>query len=361
MNDIDRDDVPVPEAPFGRTRLELLREVDALREVFCAHARVRAVHADMTTLHNRDNRGSEGGVLTLFGESRSGKTRILRSYARRFPTVEKARPGPMGEFADLKEVVMIRVPDTSVKNLLERLLAELTNVTTAKVKGAGARRFDIQEDIFAVAKTVGLKLLLLEEAHQAIDNKNASVARTLAGVLKDLTNESRFSLVIAGTLETRRLIDASPELEGRVLYEHELTPLRWEEASERELFLEVMESLDDHLTENVFGRPSGLTGWVMAKPLLDAACGHIGHAAKLLEVAAKSAVDDMATGNGRTLTLDHLAYAFGCSPLRRRYEGDAAGLFPRTRTNLNAAGPDNPVTRLRGRTRVTGRDDAFKR
>jgi len=341
-------------------RAELCRQVNAIRAVFTPYDRVKAVHADIATLHARDNGASEGGILTLFGDSRSGKTKILRSYARQHPKVLGSRTGPDREFADHMEVVLLRVPDTNVKNLLERLLATLSNVNTAQVKGAGTRRFDIQEDIVAVAKGVGLKLILLEEAHQAIDTKNVNVIRGVAGVLKDLTNESRFSLVVSGTSEARRLFEASPELEGRVLYEHELTPLSWDNHAEHRMFLEVLEDMDAHLSDGVFGRLSGLTDEKFARPLLKAGLGHVGHVALLVEVAALAAVDDMLEGRCRSLTLEHFAGALAGSPLRRKLDGEASP-FPVASLGPNAVLPLDAMTRLRGRTRTTHQDVEFKR
>ncbi len=341
-------------------RAELCRRANALREVFSPYERVRSVHADIATLHARDNGASEGGVLTLLGDTRSGKTKILRSYARQHPHVPKGRQGPNGEFADLMEVVLLRVPDTTVKNLLERLLATLTNVSTAQLKGAGTRRFDIQEDIVAVAKAVGLRLIMLEEAHQAIDTKNQSIIRSVAGVLKDLTNEARFSLVVSGTMEARRLFEVSPELEGRVLYEHELTPLSWDDLAERDMFLGVLEDLDEYLKDEVFGELSGLSKERFAKPLLRAGLGQIGHVALLVETAAIAAVDDMLEGRCTSLTLRHLAGAFAGSPLRRKFDGEASP-FPPAPLGPNAALPPDAMTRMRGRTRRTNRDADFRR
>ena len=342
-------------ASMESRRAEFERHINGLREVFVPYGRVVAVQDDIGRLHRRDNGGSEGGVLTLLGDSRSGKTKILRDYKAQHPTVVKGLVDEEGDHADLMEVVLLRVPDTSIKNFLERLLAVLSNLTTTQVKGKGSRRFDIQEDIVAIARTVGLRLILLEEAHQGIDSKNANTARAMAGVLKDLTNESRFSMVISGTFEARRLIDASPELAGRVLFEHEMRPLEWRVGSDRTMFLDVLRELDEHLKEHVFGRLSNLTSDAIARPLLEAGLGHIGHAATLLEVAALGAVDDVLAGNCPRLTVDHIAAAYAGSPLRRQNPG----LF--TGKGLRAGEPlDNPATRLRGRTHRTNRDAAFK-
>ena len=93
-----------------------------------------------------------------------------------------------------------------MKNLLERLLVELSNRTVEQVTSRGFNRFTVQDQVLHYAKLLGLKLLILEEAHQEIDGKNDNAANTFASVLKDMTNERGFSLVVAGTFVARRRV-----------------------------------------------------------------------------------------------------------------------------------------------------------
>ncbi|WP_158747672.1 TniB family NTP-binding protein [Acidisphaera sp. L21] len=343
----------MPSLQHDRAGLEL--NINGLREVFVPYERVTRIQDDIAKLHRRDNGGSEGGVLTLLGDTRSGKTKILRDYKARYPTVVNGRVNAEGDPADLMEVVLLRMPDTTTKNFLERLFSILANLTIKQVAGQGNRRFDIQDNIVALAKTVGLRLILIEETHQGIDRKKTDAAKLLAGVLKDLTNEARFSMVISGTFEAQRLLDASPELSGRILFDHELQPLDWNVTAERMMFLDVLRELDEHLKEFVFGRLSNLTGEAIAKPLLAASLGQIGHAATLLEVAAMNAVDEVLARQCPKMTLEHIAGAFSGSRLRRQN--------PKLFTHGQGGGgepADNPVTRLRGRTRQSHKDVAFK-
>lgn len=121
------------------TRLKLAAEVAGVREVFFPYAKVGEIQKNIHSLHFRDNGVSEGGVMTLFGESRCGKSKLLGDYVARYPHQRHAIVKDNGEFADRKEVLLMTVPDASTKNLLERMLAHLTNQTTEQVKGSGAR------------------------------------------------------------------------------------------------------------------------------------------------------------------------------------------------------------------------------
>lgn len=331
------------------SRKELHARVVQVREIFLANDRVALIQADMDLLLERDNTGSEGGVLTLIGEPRSGKSKILIDYARRHPKIPFGMQGPNGHVADLMRVVRVKVPNNNVKTFTEETLAALSNLTREELDGAGTRRYNLQGSIFSVAKSIGLKLLLLEETHQGDGFKKGS-SEDLAKTLKDFTNEMNASLVISGTLIARKLLECNSELEGRVLFEHELTPLSWSDLRERAMFAEMVHEIDRHLCEQVFGRLSGLADGQVLKSLMEAASGYIGHAATLIEVAGYAAVDELLAGKADCLRYDHLATAFLRSP-RRRHAKDAF-LAPATQQGYS--------TNLIGRTRKSNRDAQFR-
>jgi len=347
--------------PISRDRAHLHAEVTAVRELFHPHAKAMTVHEDMDKLRRRDNGGSEGGVLTLLGASRSGKTRILRAFESMWPEQPRAIVSANGEFADRKEVVSMRMPTTGKKTFFERLLSKLTNMNAAQVKSMGGREYDLGDAVMDMSRKVGMRLLILEEAHQSIENKTPRMAAELATALKDMTNESMFSLVISGTPSARHLIDLSEELSGRVLFEHELPALAWERVADRRMFQDVLRTLDEHLRDNVFGTLSGLAEAGMALPLLRAGQGYIGHAATLIETGGYHAVEDMLDGRSKTLGLQHLVDAFSSSPLARRFDATDGPAFPGSQEQSMHAAEDPVMTRLRGRTRRAGQDVAVKR
>ena len=335
-------------------RKQMYLQVGVVRQIFLSYDRVVEVQENMDKLLNRDNSGSEGGILTLFGDSRSGKSKILRDYANRHPTVVRGVEGPNGEFSDLMRVVLVKVPDNTPKTFTELLLAKLTNLTLAQIKGAEKRRFDITGNIEEVAKAVGLKLLLLEEANQVVVAGGDNTSK-LATVLKDFTNEINASMVISGTFLARDLLKVNKELEGRVLYEHELTPLMWDVPVERMMFADVMHEFDRHLNDEIFGNFSGLAEGNLLKCLMEGSLGQIGHAASLIETSGYIAVDDMLAGRSNRICYEHFARAFARSPRRRA----APNAFPMVGVS-DVAGAQSYLTNLIGRTRKSNVDRDFK-
>ncbi len=121
----------------------LRAEVEAIRELFYPHERAQAVHADLETLLARDNRGSEGAVLTLLGDSRSGKTRVLRAFQHSHPPVPGAIRGEDGTVAARIEVASMRVPRTGRKTFFQRLISVLTGMPESRVSALGGREHDL--------------------------------------------------------------------------------------------------------------------------------------------------------------------------------------------------------------------------
>ena len=106
----------------------LRAEVVAIRELFYPHERAQAVHADLDLLLARDNRGSEGGILTLFGDPRSGKTRVLRAFQHEHPPGPRRHPRRGRHGGARIEVASMRIPRTGSKPFFERLISVLTGM-----------------------------------------------------------------------------------------------------------------------------------------------------------------------------------------------------------------------------------------
>ena len=333
----------------------LMELVDGLHEEFLPYDKVAEIQTDMDTLRNRKNKASEGGILMVTGPSRSGKSKLLKDYAFRFPRQPKAILCDDRQWFDRVPVLYMEVPDTNTKNLTERYLARLLGTTTGDVKGAGNSRFTITEDIAEIIKQRQVRLTIFDEAHQGIDTKSLDRIKEMATVLKDFSNYGTNSLVVAGTDRVLRLIEASPEFAGRVIYDHELTPFRIDHPQEWATFLELLDVIDDYLRDNVFGKKSGLIKKLLSEPLHSAGRGLIGHAATLIELGAKEVIKDMLAGvsGEKLITLDHLARGFRKSPLRRGISSP----FPEPKVKPPKDTPAHDIeTRNRGRAHRTNRD-----
>ncbi len=337
--------------------LELIAQVEALRSVYVEHERITAIKDDIRRLLARDNKASEGGCMLLTGPSGSGKTKLIEDFISDYPRIRHGRADADGNLADDAPVICATVPDTSLKTLTERLFHIFSGIP-AKSR---SRRFDLQEAIAYHAKEMNTRLLILEEAHQAIDRKRDTVAHDVAVFLKDLSNKAQFSLLIVGTGKAKRLIAANDELERRVVCVSELSPFRWDERDDRETFLGLLDVFDDWLAKPL-GRNSGLCEGETALRIYVATGGLLGRLARLLENAGILAVREQAKGSKDAITLECLARAFEKTALHKTQANpflvpDPLGLMTRPDELTVPTEESRPRKR---RTRRANADDHFR-
>ncbi|MBS5905024.1 TniB family NTP-binding protein [Roseomonas mucosa] len=291
--------------------------VDGLKTIFLSSGFLKEVNRDIGMLYDREHKEGEAALMVLRGATRSGKSQILNNFMDEHPDEPRAIRGPNGEVADRKSALYLKLPNTSDKNVAEAWLAELLGIPDSQVRGLDRRGFDIKGEIDAVSQMVDNKIALLDEVHQAVHRRNDDKVATMAEFLKDICNKGTFSIVLAGNERMMRLLDANDELAGRVLIEHEIKPMDWDVARDRDESKAILEQWDNHLRDSVFGVTSGLTERRVAWALHAASRGYRGIAANIVESAAKTAAYDMLLGTARCITFEHLAKAFSRIPFYR--------------------------------------------
>jgi len=278
--------------------------ISQFRQTYIEYTRLEPIRAALDCVRLRDNKASEGGIVAILGETRSGKSKLLQDYKSRFPDQPKAIRTKDG-WADRREVILLTLRNPSAKNLLESLYTELTNAPPGDVS-----RHDLNGSIPKIAHALETRLIIFDECHEAVDRKNDRIAHEIAVVFKILSNASMFSLVLAGLPhETTRLFKSLPELQARVLETHVIKPFRWSNERDRSDFIEILLCYDESLA-SVFGRLSGLNEEEVAIRIMIACRGVIGLAAKLIERAAVRAAREMLDGRGDQIAMHHLAQAF---------------------------------------------------
>ena len=283
----------------------LIAQVETIRALYVEHDRITPIKDEIRRLYHRDNKASEGGCMLLTGPSGSGKTKLIEDFISDFPRIPHGRVDAQGNVADDAPVVCATVPDTSLKTLTERLFHAFSGTTA----NSRRRRFDLQEAIVFHAKEMNTRLLILEEAHQAIDRKRDVVAHDVAVFLKDLSNKAQFSLLIVGTDKAKRLITANAELERRVISAQELKPFSWDAQDDRDIFIGLLMEFDERLAKPL-GMLSNLDDKETALRIHVATGGLVGQLARLLENAGVIAIREGGGCVKQRLTLEHLARAF---------------------------------------------------
>jgi len=289
---------------------ELVEAVTTLRAAYVPYAHLERTKGRIKRLLLRNNAASEGAVYALIGPTRSGKSHLLRNLEDEYAREVTPNIMPNGDVAVRIPMLTVKVPDASKKSLALAIYKALTNLDPEVTLGRKFNAERVKDEIVRIARECDLRLLVLDEAHQGIDNKSDREASEVAVFVEDLANEGRFSLLVAGTENALRLIRSNPELAARSHKTLRLKPFQ-RTLRDLEVWYEVLDSLDLYLADKVFGGRSGLSEPRMAEALMTAACGLIGHAATLIEIAATEALDDMLEGEPQPgIRWRHLENAF---------------------------------------------------
>lgn len=261
----------------------------SIRGSFTSHAALERILRAVATLITRNNKGSEGSVHALVGMTRSGKSHLLRAFLDEHEKEPIKITDANGDFAFQRPVVYLKFVGNTTKGLTEALYEAITGNQSEAVLGRSAKQSHILNEIIRYRKECGVRLLILDEAHQSILNKSDHAAKEVAKLVKDLSN-SYFCVLLVGTEELVRLIDADPELQARVTKVHRIHPFTRTEA-DLHIWKKILDGMDGVLTEKVFGKPSLLSEPHLAEALMTASGGTVGHMATLVENAALEAID----------------------------------------------------------------------
>ncbi len=282
-----------PHAPAREfDRLALLHKINDIRRIYVPYEKLGKIKGSVVDLIDRDNSGSQGNIQVILGPSRSGKTRFIEDLMRDYPVEREAILSENNNWADRKTVVFTSVADAKDVPVAEGIYKSLSGRSVKDVLGSKIKIGDIKEGIKMLAVECGMKLLILDEAHQSIDNKTDTVAKNVAILIKDLVNDKKFSILLVGTDETMRLVRAREEVRKRTTHVHRIKPFG-ANPHDRTVWNEILQDIDDDLSANVFEASSGLTAPDMSSALMAACSGILGEMTTLMEQAAILALDEM--------------------------------------------------------------------
>ncbi|WP_431271802.1 TniB family NTP-binding protein [Dankookia sp. P2] len=357
------------DSKLPRDRAALLAAVSSLRGIFTPYPRLDRIKSVITRLLSRGNAKSEGAVYTLVGETGAGKSHLLRLLESEHPRVQGARDLGNGDFADYVPVLLVKVPNASVRLVAEAIFKALTGQPVSAVLGAKFKKEDVLTAILRAASECDLKIMILDEAHQSIDLKTDRVAQEVAVLLKDLANARIFSLLVVGTEGALRLIRANAELARRAHKTLRIEAFR-RSAIDLEIWYDILHDIDEVLENRVFGRKSNLDSPDMAEALMTAANGFVGHMAALVENAANEAVEEMLERDTEgCVRWEHLELAFSeWGPGEGRVNPFSPASRPPNKGSPllpdcaeDTATPETVMSGVKGRGRRNDKDSLFRK
>lgn len=274
---------------FQKSRLPT--GVEALECSIVPHPRFWEVSAHVARLHARCKAQVAPRALLLLGQSGAGKSTLLDCYRAEFPHVTfesvKADPGrAVGlsqaqvkglRHADLKRVVYIEINKQVTQRSLSADLLGAFGLQAPRDWTAN----DVIERLAALVVEMGTELILIDEAHYVVRERNEEFTSDMAEFLKSLLNKVNAQIVLAGLPKLRDL-RGHRQFWRRLEPDANLVPYDWQTLHGRVEFMTILAKF-----EELLGLPeaSNLIDHEIAKRLYVATGGEIGILSKYLSQA----------------------------------------------------------------------------
>lgn len=278
--------------PPAVARLQLL----TLQHPMHQHAKqqIREFHA--RALSRLQGHALPAEALFILGETRVGKSWVLRDYQARFPIVSKESvkaggpPLPPGIHHSLDDSDYRPIVFTSVASN-----ADLRTFVSGILGAFGYKTRDtwdtpaIIERIVWYVRQMGTQMIFIDEGHNLFSRRDEMSTADVVEFLKQLLNEVPCEFVIAGLPELRGVKKFAPQLRGRLEAPVFIRPYSWGVPRELKIFVGLLRRF-----EREFDLPeaSAIHEFDMARRLYVAAFdGRIGWVVKLLSRALRKAVE----------------------------------------------------------------------
>ena len=235
------------------------------------HTQAKRILARIADLHHHPALDKVQNLL-LVGEPSSGKTALLRHYAKAYQPAASGQERCALSWPILS-VQLTNGPDEAV--LYETILTVLQSAFAPRANVASKRHQATQ-----LLHGSGVKLVFLDELHNLLLGSALQQRKFLAG-LKYLTNELGIPLVCAGVESARNALCLDKQLSSR--FEVARLP-QWSMDVE---FRRILASFERLLP---LEKPSHLADSALAFKLLELSHGSIGRLVRILRLAAIEAI-----------------------------------------------------------------------
>lgn len=176
------------------------------RDRFVLHSQAEAILNELEMLYRMEDAVRPQGRL-LVGRSLMGKSTIFDEFMRN----HRASDNRDGDAAAVP-VVSVQISEVPKEGVYPEILAKL-NVRMP----TNSKSRDIRAMAVNLLKSVGMRLLLIDEFHNVLAGTSSAQQMALNSV-KYLMNELRRPVVVAGTLEVLNAVSAStdPQIHSRL-------------------------------------------------------------------------------------------------------------------------------------------------
>lgn len=187
--------------------------------------------------------GSTPFVFPLLGDSRAGKSALLKDIEARFAD----RVSPSGH----RRVLVVSMPSAASNEALAARIIQ-TILGDIRVKG---KTYQILNQARETMKAAGTRVLLVDETNHLVEKRTTEKAQTkenrqTADWFKELGDLSGISVVVTGLSHVSRMYSDNDQLQNRGLVGARIEPYAWSAKDDRSQFQNTISAGLAHMREH---------------------------------------------------------------------------------------------------------------
>lgn len=238
---------------------------DLAKEKWIGHTQARLILEHLAGMHHRPPVDPDAMNLLIIGEPGSGKTTVMRHYAKGYKPSINGFP-----------VLSIRIADGPKESALYETILDVLHSSYSPRASTKDKRFQVVQ----VLKANNVQMLFIDEIHHILLGSAMQQRSFLAG-LKTLVNDLSIPVVCAGVESAHNAMCLDEQVGRR--FEVARLPV-WSMGQE---YVRLLASFERILP---LRKPSNLMDQAMAFKLLELSRGSIGRLGRILKLAAIHAV-----------------------------------------------------------------------
>lgn len=185
----------------------------ALRRCFIQFPHVKNLLGQMEALLSQDTTVEEADNLLLIGEPGVGKSCLLTKLCIKHPKIQHA------DFSEIP-ILYASVPSkSSIDDLASAMLLSMGSPFWNRGKTK-----ELTHQLKTLLKTCKVRMIILDEVNHLVDKGGIKTHHLIADWLKELSDDVRIPIVLAGIPRVTRLLETNDQLRSRFREVVTITP-----------------------------------------------------------------------------------------------------------------------------------------
>lgn len=270
-----------PEARKAASELSNEKRQELVLNLLVRYPRFETGYRHVSATHRPVKGGAprKGGVACLLGDTRAGKTSIVKAYMAEHPPYvgELGEVFPMAYVATTASASTSTITDSFYQATGARAMAPSLNVTTRTM------------NVISRLAILGTELVVLDDVQYMVAGRRSDEVNRFSSFVRSLIDAKMFAIQLIG--EEKPVLNwmrSRPEISGRGFRHEVIRP--FDRTADGQIDHQIlMSEIDDRLP---FRQPSELGNAAVAAELYDYSDGYLGRTVEMLREACWKSISN---------------------------------------------------------------------